>query len=144
MLAVRAHDFLVFVAVAAALAAACNTTPVASSSAIPIPAQRIYAPEFTKAQAGYALVVVTRDKGLKAKDCTARLHVDGTRVADLRPSEQIRLFVAEGQAIFGVSAYRCFGGGSDQTSVLVTRAKPVLLRISVGNGKGLTIQPSPF
>ena len=62
----------------------------------------------------------------------------------MRPSEQIRLFIEEGQTIFGVTAYRCFGGGSDQTSVTVTRAKPVLLRISVGGGKGMTIQPSPF
>lgn len=130
--------------VAAILAVACNTTPVPSSSAVPIPAGRVHAPEYTKAQPGLALVVVTRDKGLKAKDCIARLYVDGTQVADLRPSEQIRLFVAEGQAIFGVSAYRCFGGGTDQISVDVTRAKPVLLRISVGDGKGMTILPSPF
>ena len=130
--------------VVAVLAIGCNTTPVPSSSALPIPPERVYAPEFTKAQTGFALVVVTRDKGLKAKDCTARLFVDGTRVADMRPSEQIRLFIEEGQTIFGVTAYRCFGGGSDQTSVTVTRAKPVLLRISVGGGKGMTIQPSPF
>ena len=101
-------------------------------------------PNTRRPRPGLALVVVTRDKGLKAKDCIARLYVDGTHVADLRPSEQIRLFVAEGQAIFGVSAYRCFGGGTDQISVDVTRAKPVLLRISVGDGKGMTILPSPF
>lgn len=89
-------------------------------------------------------MVVTRDKGLKAKDCIARLFVDGTRVADLRPSEQIRMFIAEGQAIFGVSAFRCFGGGTDQIAVDVTRAKPVLLRVSIGDGKGMAISPSPF
>ena len=74
--------------VVAVLAVGCNTTPVPSSSALPIPAERVYAPEFTKAQTGFALVVVTRDKGLKAKDCTARLFVDGTRVADMRPSDR--------------------------------------------------------
>jgi hypothetical protein len=134
----------VVLSVLAVLAVACNTTPVPSSSAVPIPEKRIYAPEFTRAETGFALAVVTRDKGLKAKDCIARLYVDGTHVADMRPSEQIRLFVAEGQTIFGVNAYKCFGGGSDQISVDVTRAKPVLLRISVGNGKGMTILPSAF
>ena len=79
----------------------------------------------------------------KAKDCIARLYVDGTRVADLRPSEQIRMFIAEGQAIFGVSAFRCFGGGTDQIAVDVTRAKPVLLRVSIGDGKGMAIS-RPF
>src|SRR5687767_15323554 len=77
------------------LVVACTSTPVPSSYAKPIPADRIRAPEFTRAQEGFALVVVTRDKGLTALACTAHLHVDGTLVADLRPSEQIRLFRSE-------------------------------------------------
>ncbi len=126
-----------------ALIAACGTTPVPSSSAKPIPAGRIKAPEFTRAEEGFALVVVTRDTGLRAVACDARLHVDGTLVAELRPSEQIRLFLEEGQHLVGVSTEGCLGG-ADQVTIDVSRAKPVLLRISAGHGDGITIEPSAF
>jgi hypothetical protein len=122
---------------------ACSTTPVPSSSAKPVPRDRIRAPEFTQAEEGLALVVVTRDKSLTAIACTARLHVDGTLVADLRPSEQIRLFLEEGQHLVGVSTAGCIGG-ADQTSIDVSRARPVLLRIASGHARGLTIQLSAF
>jgi hypothetical protein len=128
---------------AAILVVACSTTPVPSSSAKPIPASRIRAPEFTHAQEGFALVVVTRDKSLAVLACTAHLHVDGTLVADMRPSEQIRLFLDEGQHLVGVSADGCIGG-ADQTSINVSRARPVLLRIAARHGYGLTIELSAF
>ena len=115
-----------------------------SSAAKPIPVERVYAKELTKAQEGFALLVVTRDKGLKAAACEAWLYVDGTLVADLRGSEQIRLFVQEGEHIVGVSAQGACFGGADQTTVEVTRARPVLLRIGAGHGEGITIEPSAF
>ena len=136
---------LVWPAAAAILAVACATSPVPSSSAKPVPPERIHAPEFTRAQEGFAFVVVTRDKGLRATACNARLYIDGTRVADLRPSEQIRLFVEEGQHVVGVSAEgaACIGG-ADQLTIDATRAKPVLLRIEAGSGEGMKIEPSAF
>ena len=134
---------LYWLVAAAILLVACTSSPVASSNAKPIPPSRIRAPEFTRAQEGYALVVVTRDKGFEALACTAHLHVDGTLVADLRPREQIRLFLEEGQHLIGVSAAGCIGG-ADQISVDVSRAKPVLLRIAAVNGYDLTIDLSAF
>jgi len=122
---------------------ACSTTPVPSSSAKPVPGSRIRAPEFTRADEGHALVVVTRDKSLTAIACTAHLYVDGIAIAELRPSEQIRLFLEEGQHLVGVSTAGCIGG-DDQTSIDVSRARPVLLRISAGYARGLTIQLSAF
>jgi hypothetical protein len=127
----------------AMLTAGCTTTPVPSSSAKPIPMERIYSVQSTKPEQGHALLVVTRDKGWKAKACTARIYVDGELVADLKASEQIRLYVAEGPHLVGVSGERCLGG-ADQASVEVTRAKPVLLRISMGSGVGMKIEPSAF
>ncbi len=122
---------------------ACSTTPVPSSSAKPVPVDRIRAPDFLHAKEGLALVVVTRDKSLTVFACTAHLFIDGTLVADLRPSEQIRLFLEEGQHLAGVSTAGCVGG-SDQTSIYVSRARPVLLRIAAGPASGLTIQLSAF
>jgi hypothetical protein len=127
----------------AILVVACTSSPVPSSYAKPIPESRIRAPEYTRAQEGFALVVVTRDKGLEVLACTAHLHVDGTLVADLRPREQIRLFLEEGQHLLGVSAAGCIGG-ADQISIDVSRAKPVLLRISAVNGYDLRIELSAF
>jgi hypothetical protein len=127
----------------AILLVACISTPVPSSSAKPIPSGRIRAPEFTHAQEGFGYVVVTRDKSLSALACTAHLHVNGTLVADMRPSEQIRLFLEEGQHLVGVSAAGCLGG-ADQVSIDVSRARPVLLRIAAVYGYDLTIEPSAF
>jgi hypothetical protein len=128
----------------AILVVACISTPVPSSSAKPIPASRIRAPEFTHAHEGFALVVVTRDRSsLPVLACTAHLHVDGILVADLRPSEQIRLFLEEGQHLVGVSAASCMGG-ADQVSINVSRARPVLLRIAAVHGYDLTIELSAF
>ena len=75
--------------------------------------------------------------------CEARLYVDGDLIADLRASEQILLYVEEGAHLVGVSGERCLGG-ADQASVEVTRAKPVLLRVSMGSGVGMKIAPSAF
>ena len=127
----------------AILVVGCTSSPVPSSYAKPIPAERIRAPEFTRAQEGFALVVVTRDKSLTALSCTAHLHVDGILVADLRPREQIRLFLDEGQHLVGVSAAGCIGG-SDQILIDVSRAKPVLLRVAALYGYDLTIDLSAF
>ena len=96
-------------------------------------------------QPGYAFLVVTRDKGMRAKACTARIYIDGAVVADLRPGEQARLFVEEGEHVIGVSSEGsvCLGG-TDQMSVAATRAKPTLLHIEAGHGNGVTIEPSAF
>jgi hypothetical protein len=133
------------IAAAATLAAACATQPVPSAKATPVPDSRIFARDFVQAHDGRALLVVTRDKGLRASVCAVGIHVDGTLVAELRPSEQIRLFVEEGEHLVGASsrANYCFAG-ADQEAVTVTRAKPLLLRVSAGGGMGLVIEPSAF
>src|SRR5262245_56280343 len=128
----------------AILLVACVSSPVPSSSAKPVPVGRIRAPEFTHAQEGFGYVVVTRDKSLAAAlACTAHLRVDGTLVGGLRPREQIRLFLEEGQHLFGISGPNCIGG-ADQVSINVLRARPVLLRIATVYGYDLTIELSAF
>ena len=136
---------ILWLSAASILAGACGTTPVPSSDAKPVPTDRIYATEYAKPLPGSAFLVITRDKGMRAKACTARIYIDGAVVADLRPSEQVRLFVEEGEHVIGVSSEGnvCLGG-ADQTTVTVTRAKPMLLHIEAGHGDGMSIEPSPF
>ena len=110
---------------------------------MPVPASRIHAVDFTHAQEGFAYIVVTRDQSLALLACTARLHVDGVLVADLRPGEQIRLFLEEGPHLVGVSAAGCLGG-ADQVSIDASRARPVILRIAALHGYDLTIEQSAF
>jgi hypothetical protein len=132
-------------AAAAGLLVACATTPVPSSGAKPVPPERVLAPELTKPHQGLAMLVVTRDRGFVMAACEANVFVDGLKVAKLLQAEQIRMFLEEGDHLIGVSADTgiCLGG-SDQESIKVTRAKPVLLRITAGNGLGIQIQPSAF
>jgi hypothetical protein len=127
------------------LLAGCATTPVPSSSARPVPPERLLAPDFTKPHQGLAMLVVTRDKGFLMSACEATVFVDGVKVAKLLQREQLRLFLEEGKHLVGVTADQgvCLGG-SDQQSIEVSRAKPVLLRIAAGNGLGVKIQPSAF
>jgi hypothetical protein len=132
-------------AATALVLAGCATTPVPSSSATPVPEERILAPDFTRPQQGFAMLVVTRDKGFLIATCEATFFVDGVKVAKLLQKEQLRLFVEEGKHLVGVTGDQgiCLGG-ADQQSIEVTRAKPVLLRIAAGNGLGLKIEPSAF
>jgi hypothetical protein len=91
-------------AATATLLVACATTPVPSSSADPVPAERILAPEFTRPREGLAMLVVTRDVGLRMKACSTSFFVEGVKVAKLEPGEQLRLFVEEGAHLVGVKA----------------------------------------
>lgn len=88
---------------------------------------------------------MTRDKGIPAFACTMGVYIDGTLVVELRPSEQARLYVVEGPHLVGAKSQTsvCISA-ADQIQVDVTRAQPVLLRISAGGERGLVIEPSAF
>lgn len=133
------------IAALATLAMGCATQPVPSSEAKPVPKDRVHAPDFLQAGPGRAFLVVTRDKGLKASLCGMGVYIDGTLVATLRPSEQIRLFVNEGEHLVGVDSKTtaCFTG-PHQLTVNVTQTQPLLLRISAGGKDGTVIEQSAF
>ena len=133
------------IAALATLAMGCTTQLVPSSEAKPVPKDRVHAPDFLQAGPGRAFLVVTRDKGLKAGLCGMGVYIDGTLVATLRPSEQVRLFVNEGEHLVGVDSKTtaCFTG-PHQLTVNVTQTQPLLLRISAGGKDGTVIQQSAF
>ena len=125
--------------------AGCVTTTTPSSSATPVPPSRIFARDYTKPGEGLALLVVTRDAGLWSKTCSTDVYIDGVKVAEVQPTEQVRLFVEESEHLVGVIARGsvCLAK-SDQITVNVTRAKPFLLRIRSSNGIGIRIEQSAF
>jgi hypothetical protein len=125
--------------------AGCVSTTTPSSSATPVPPSRIFARDYTKPGEGLAMLVVTRDAGMWSKTCDTDLFVDGVKVANIQPAEQVRLFVEEGEHLVGVIARGtvCLAKSS-QTTVNATRAKPYLLRIRSANGLGITIEQSAF
>ena len=130
----------------ALLLAGCATTTTPSSSATPVPPSRIFARDYTRPGEGLALLVVTRDAGVMlSKACATDLFIDGVKVADIEPTEQVRLFVEEGEHLVGVIARGsvCLAKSS-QITVNVTRAKPFLLRIRSSNGFGIVIEQSAF
>jgi len=134
---------LAWLAAAALLLIACATKTMPSSSAKPIPAERILAPEFAQPRDGLAFLVVTRDTGTRGMLCDVNVFIDGVRAAELRPGEQARLYVEEGKHLIGVTTEGCLGG-EDQTAIEATRARPFLLRIRAGGGDGIQIEPSAF
>lgn len=135
-----------WLAVVAVQVAACATTPVPSSSAKPVPPQRIHDSPYTEAGPGSGFVVVTRDIGWQARVCAVHLYVDGTLVANIQAGEQVRLFIPDGTHLIGVTTAK--GGlclqGSDQISVEITQVEPLLLRIAGESGNPITIKPSAF
>lgn len=134
-----------WLAVTLVILAGCVSTTTPSSSATPVPPSRIFARDYTKPGEGLALLVVTRDAGMWGKACSTDVFIDGVKVADVQPTEQVRLFVEEGEHLVGVIARGsvCLAKSS-QTTVNVTRAKPYLLRIRSKNGIGIAIEQSAF
>ncbi|MCX4151988.1 MULTISPECIES: hypothetical protein [Paraburkholderia] len=86
---------LAVVAALSALVTGCSTTPVPDARAEQVrPLQ---------AMLGDAELIVTRDSGLTGAMYDARLFLDGVRIANLRPSEQVHLPVQAGYHQIGVA-----------------------------------------
>jgi hypothetical protein len=83
-------------ALAVAFLAACTSAPVpdADAEVVPLLTQR----------SGDAIAIVTRDSGLLHAPYDARLYVDGERLANLRPSQQIRVPLVAGHHVIAVEA----------------------------------------
>ena len=85
------------------LLSSCATQPTKDAEAVPIPTSRIFASEFLNAEASRnATIVVTRDKGHTAQWTSVLLYLDGKKVAEIKPREQLVLHVPAGKHLLAV------------------------------------------
>lgn len=89
------------------LAAACATSPVALTDAMPVPADRVFAYNQPIDGPSGQLVVV-RDQGAFGAACPIALYVDGVIAAHFRTSEVLTIHLTPGQHVIGAGPS---GGG---------------------------------
>lgn len=89
--------------------AACSTTPVTQQSAMPVPADRIYAASYVVGNepAKGATVSFARDSGFLGGGCSHDLYVNNAKVFAIRPGELITLNLSPGPYFFRLET----GGG---------------------------------
>ncbi len=90
----------------ALLLAGCATSPVPVGQADQVPPDRLYGLQ-QDPDTPHGTVQITRDSGVNFSMCTVSAHVDGTKVADFKPSETASFYVSPGEHVLGVST----GGG---------------------------------
>lgn len=82
---------------AVATLAGCSTVPVTESAAKPVPADRVYAPEYLQpATDRTATIFVARDKGFHGSGCSHDILINNQKVVALRQGEAATLHVAPG------------------------------------------------
>ncbi len=84
-------------ALSALLVAGCSTVPVTTDKALPVPADRVYQPEYLQASADRSsTVVVLRDKGFSGSGCSHDISVNNIKVLSIRQAEGATLHLAPG------------------------------------------------
>ena len=89
-------------AVVLMLAAGCSTTQVATNSGAAKAATMIADRALTTPRDGAARLIVTRDTGFAGGGCLFEVLANGKLAAELRPGEQVSLYVDPGECIVGV------------------------------------------
>lgn len=108
--------------------AGCATRPVSDSDAEPV-----IAPAFAQGDGANTVIVVTRDSGLANGGATARIFVDGREAANLRPSQQVRIYLAAGEHIVSVGQNSANVQAAAETVTRIERERR--FRISAEPGK---------
>ena len=122
----------------------CATQPVSTAEAVPVPPDRILAPELLQQADGRGTVIVKRDSGKMGSGCSARLFVDAKPAADLRTSERVTLHLPGGDHILSAQPNGLCGGGMVETSVRVTPLKTHTFRMGYGTAMDFTFTPTAF
>jgi len=135
-------------ALAVALMAGCGTTPVSSKDAKPVPSDRVLGYQSSIKDGG--TVVVTRDNGWTAGGgCYVSVLIDGRVAARVGTGEVVRLQLAPGRHIVGMSG-DADGGGLcgmqigqpiKETSAEIRPGETQKFRIS-GDTNGLDLRPT--
>jgi hypothetical protein len=114
----------------------CATTPTPTSSARPVPSDRLLAPQyFHRHDAGDIEVIVKRDQGLSGTGTGIVLHLDGKPVAKLASGEIVRLYLPPGRYLLGVIPTVNVGSHSlQETEAVVTPGSSQVYRIHTSSG----------
>lgn len=105
-------------ALAAALLAACSTSPVSELNARPAQPDHVFA--YQTASGAHGDITITRDSGMMGAGCLLSVFVNGTEAAKLGTSEKVTLQLAPGRWNLGTgyTATIC-GGASSRRAVQV-------------------------
>jgi len=94
---------------AIAVLSGCATTPIASSQADNVPAERQL--RFRNPAPDTVPVVVTRDAGFMSSACATRVFVNGELAAYVRAGERVTLNISAGEIILGAQPDGICAGG---------------------------------
>lgn len=86
----------------AVMLAGCST-PVTSSDAKPVPAERVFGYQVKPQGVDYGTLVITRDTGFVSGGVAVTVSIDGKQAAALRTGERITLYVPAGEHIMSDS-----------------------------------------
>lgn len=122
----------------------CATQPVSTAVAVPVPRDRILAPELLQQEDGRGAVIIKRDSGFGGSGCSARVFVNAKPAADLRPSERVVLHLPVGDHILSAQPNGICGGGMVETRVRVTPTETATFRMGYGTAGDFTFTPTAF
>ncbi len=138
----------VIVLCSVALLAACQSVPVATEQAAPVPPERLLGKELTSPASDRGQVTVKRDDHFVGGACYAQLFVNGAAAALIEPKERVDLFLSAGEHVLSVRYTGAALCGAHQyvaeAGVTVKVGTVRLFRISQDASGPLLIQPSAF
>lgn len=129
---------------ASLLLVACATSPISTSQAKPVPADRLILSTFSQPGPSTGEVIVKRDSGIGGSACSSKVFLDAKPVADLLTGEKVTLYLPEGEYLLGAFPNGICGGGLSETRASVKPNQTLLFRIGYGSNGDFYIQPTAF
>lgn len=118
-----------------AVMSGCATTPIPSSQADNVSAERHL--RFRSAASGTVPIVITRDAGLMSSACSTRVFVNGELAANIRAGEKVTLNIPAGDVILGAQPDGICAGGLVEIEARLQAAKPSQYRIGYDHNGSL-------
>lgn len=133
----------IVISFAAAWLAGCAASPIETSLANPIPAERILNAELTQPKAGTGSILFKRDWTLVGSGCELRLFVNGKAFADMQIAEKIQIYLPPGKYLVGAKG-KALCDVHTETEVLITEGKTEVYRVALGGYGEISLHPTAF
>jgi hypothetical protein len=119
---------------------ACSTTPVSTSRAQPVPADR----QLLFAQSGHGLaeIIVKRDTGLSGGACSTEISIDGKPAAYIRTGEKVIFYVTPGEHFVSAEPHGICPGGLIEQKTIASTAKRRIFRVGIDNTGSMGLYPT--